>query len=651
MKCATSLADDEAGRQHTDKFITAVPAVLPSSLNSLHLRLVLRTSLSHASLYHPTLAGNLRSKRLLTSVSCLSLTLIQTMVHPIHTSAAPPAAFIPAPSTFVVPSAYYTSPEVARYIDVALASLPRNQHISLHSALQNKRSLPHRSRKPMLLLPPSDSETKYISRLPLLLPPVSPKSSVFDQLCVPVSDNCSIALCFRFLDWPSLLACRRVSRVWNEQSRSQFIGDGRGWTHKRDALTLLSAASNSCPPLSPANERHRLSTILDNSYVRSLCTSLPFLRLLELSKYDKLSRVDPISERALAYIATLSSLTSLTLNHYNVAVSDRSCLHLCKLQQLRTLSLSACRRITSQALLYLSTSPVARSLTSLDLSSCCGLTDVSALRDMRSLTSVDLSECRRLTVSSLSSALSKHPLVKLSVRGTHTTAKALSFLIHLPATITSLDLRSTDVDDSITHVLSQLRQTLSILRLADCIALSSSFLPSLMSLLQTDDLPTATLALVDLVYLDLARLPNVVTDNTLALLPSLTPNLQVLSVASTSITTTQPLGSLSRLHSLDADLCHSLHSLQSLSSLPLLRLSLWDCQELSNHQLLPLMACHTLRHLNLCGCRAVTAHVWEGWNERAGMAGLQRLNVRFCDAVPSEVESLRAARPALTLLV
>ena len=391
--------------------------------------------------------------------------------------------------------------------------------------------------------------------------------------------------------------------------------------------------------------------MLDNSFVRSLCSSLPFLRGLDLSKQDKLARVDPITERALAYIATLPSLTSLTLTHYNVAVSDRSCLHLCKLRQLRSLSLSACRRITSQTLLYLATSPMARSLTALDLSSCCGLTDVSALRDMRSVTSIDLSECRRLTVSSLSSALSSQSLTKLSLRGTHTTTGSLSFLLHSPANIRSLDLRSTDVDDAVVQVLAHLRPALSILRLADCAALSSMFLPSLYSLLQTDDLPPALLPFASLRYLDLARLPHAVTDNTLALLPSLTPYLQVLSVASTSITTTLPLGPLTHLHSLDADLCHSLHSLHSLPSLPLLRLSLWDCQELPDHQLLPLMASHTLRHVNLCGCRAVTARVWHAWVGGGGMSGLERLNVRFCGGVEGEVARLRVSRPGLTLLV
>ena len=572
-------------------------------------------------------------------------TRIQAMVLPSHPAADVCSAVIVAPPTSIVPSAYFTSPALAHYVNIALSSLPRRQALSLHSAIKLQRSLPYRPRKPMLLLPPSNSEAEAVWSPLLLLPPPSPRSgAAVDASSPPVPDNCSLALSFRFLDWPSLLACRSVSAAWNEQSRYHIVGDGRGWVHKRDA-----AASSL--PLSPASERKRLAAVTDNAYVRSLCTSLPFLRLLDLSKQDKLSRVDPITERALAYIATLSSLTSLTLSHYNTAVSDRSCLHLCKLRQLRSLALSACRRITSQTLLYLATSPVARSLTALDLSSCSGLTDVSALRDMRSLTSLDLSECRRLTVSSLSSAVSSHSLFKLSLRGTHTTTRSLSFLLHCPASIESLDLRSTDVDDDMLQVLAHLRMSLTVLRLADCTALSSAFLPSLSSLLQTEDLPAALMPFPSLRYLDLARLTVVVTDDTLPLLPPLAPHLQVLSVASTPITTTRPLGLFTRLHSLDADLCHSLHSLHALPGLPLLRLSLWDCQELPDHQLLPLMACHTLRHLNLCGCRGVTARVWQGWNGRAGMAGLQRLNVRFCGDVASEVDRLRVARPRLTLLV
>ena len=448
-----------------------------------------------------------------------------------------------------------------------------------------------------------------------------------------VPDNCSLALAFRYLDWPSLLACRRVSRAWHEQSRHQLIGDGRGWVHKRDRQATAAA--------------------MDNSHVRALCASLPFLRLLDLSKQDKLSRADPITERALASIAALSSLTSLTLTHYSTAVSDRSCLHLCKLRRLRTLSLSASRLITSQALLYLSASPVARSLTSLDLSSCCGLTDVSALRDMRSLGSVDLSECRRLTVASLSSALSSHSLIRLSLRGTHTTTKALSFLLQSPASLHTLDLRATDVDDGIALLLAHLRPSLKVLRLAECSALTAAFLPSLSALLQSDELPVATLPFASLRFLDLNHLLDVVGDSTLPLLPPLAPFLQVLSVASTPITTTQPLNALTRLHSLHADFCHSLLSLPSLHSLPLLRLSLWDCAELSEHQLLPLMHSATLRHVNLCGCRGVEGRMWQCWNKHAGMPNLERLNVRFCGGgagVERQVARLRADRTWMTLL-
>ena len=557
-----------------------------------------------------------------------------------------------APASAVVPSAYFTSPDIAHYIHIALASLPRHQALSLHSAvLSNRYPPPYRQRKPLLLLPASVYEAESLSHPLLLLPPASPKSRADNLPCLAVPDNCSLALSFRFLDWPSLFTCRSVSRGWNEQSRYQLIGEGRDWIQKRDAPALCFTASSTSQPLSPSSARQRLAAVMNNGYVRSLCASLPFLRALDLSKQDKLSRVDPITERALAYIATMPSLTSLTLTHYNIAVSDRSCLHLCKLRQLRTLSLSACRRITSQTLLYLATSPVARSLTSLDLSSCCGLTDVSALRAMRSLSSVDLSECRRLTVTSLSSALSSTSLTKLSLRGTHTTTRSLSFLLHSSATLQSLDLRSTDIDDGVVHVLAHLRPSLSVLRLADCAALSSTLLPSLSSLLQVEDLPSATSPFPSLRYLDLARLPSVITDSTLPLLPPLAPHLQVLSVASTPVTTTQPLGALTRLHSLDANFCHSLHSLHSLAQLPLLHLSLWDCQELPDHQLLSLMTCYTLRHVNLCGCRGVTARVWEGWNVSGGMVGLERLNVRFVGGAMSEVERLRAARPKLTLLV
>ena len=575
------------------------------------------------------------------------------MVLPTLPAADASSALILAPPTSVVPSAYFASQHLARYIHIALSSLPHQQALSLHSTLQTYRPPSFQHRQLKLLLPPTDCQAEpYVRRPLLLLLPASPKSAVAGVSCAAAPDNCSLALSFRFLDWQSLLVCRRVSKAWSEQSRYPLIGDGRGWLQKRDAAALLSSSSaTSLLPLSRASERKHLAAVMDNGYVRSLCASLPFLRLLDLSKQDKLSRVDPITERALAYIATLSSLTSLTLTHYNVAVSDRSCLHLCKLRQLRSLSLSACRRITSQTLLYLGTSAVTRSLTALDLSSCCGLTDVSALRDMRSLTSVDLSECRRLTVSSLSSALSLHSLTKLSLRGTHTTTRSLAFLLHSPASIKSLDLRSSDIDDAVMHVLVHLRPSLSVLRLADCAALSSTFLPSLSSMLQMDTLPPALLPFTALHYLDLARLPAVVTDNTLPLLPPLTPYLQVLSVASTPITTTQPLAPLARLHSLDADLCHSLRSLHSLHTAPLLRLSLWDCQELLDEQLLSLMPCHTLRHVNLCGCRGVTARVWEGWNERAGMVRLQRLNVRFCGGVASDTERLQAARPGLTLLV
>ena len=476
----------------------------------------------------------------------------------------------------------------------------------------------------------------------LSLPLPSPRSSVPLLLLLPPSpphrsrarlraDNCTVALCFRYLDYPSLFQCRRVCRLWWRQSNLRIVGEGRGWPE----------VARRRPRVDGAEVKERDKTF-GTTYVRALCHSLPFLRSLDLSKADKLSRSEGMTEAALSAVARLSSLTSLQLSHQAAAVTDRSALHLTKLRHLRLLNLSACRALTSQALHYLEASPVARSLTSLELSSCPLIADVSNLRGFPHLTSLNLNDCRRLDFSSLSS-LASLPLRSLALQSTHVTAASLSFLRATPSSsLTSLDCSACpDLDDSLATLLPHLG-ALKVLKLSDCPALSPLFLPTLAA-----SLPSP---LSSLLYLDLSKSPLVVTDASLPSLSFICPSLQILSLAQCSdLTTTAPLASLTSLHSLDLNLCRQLRSLAALPSLPLLTLRLWDCALLGDTQLTPLMRCDWLMDLNACssGVGEESVSLWK----QGGMKRLRRLNVRFCAGLSVYARGeLREARHEVTLI-
>ena len=446
------------------------------------------------------------------------------------------------------------------------------------------------------------------------------------------ADSCSVALCFRYLDYVSLFQCRRVCRLWWRQSSLRIVGEGRGWPEVERGRRRAGAA------VGGAAEVKVRQAVVDTAYVRALCRSLPFLRSLDVSKADKLSRSEQLTEAALSAVARLPSLTALQLSHQAQAVTDRSVLHLAKLRHLRALNLSACQALTSQALHWLRAAPMADSLTALDLSSCHLITDASDLGGFTHLSSLNLSGCRRLLPSSLSS-LASLPLRILALQSTHVTASSLSFL--RDASLTSLDCSAcADLDDAVATLLADLR-ALKVLKLADCPALSPLFLSTLSATLPSP--------LTSLLYLDLSKLPSVVTDATLAFLSSICPSLQVLSLSGCSeLHSTAPLAPLTCLHSLDLNLCRQLRSLAALPSLPLLSLRLWDCALLDDAQVLPLMRCEWLMDFNVCST-GVSEGCVRGWVE-GGMRRLRRLNVRFCAGLSVYAKGeLRETRREVTL--
>ena len=528
--------------------------------------------------------------------------------HSRSASTSTSTALIVLPPSALVPASFFASCDFSRHMRVLVHN---------HRVLHDCQIVPYQAQRTVLA---SSLRPLSVRRGPLLLlPPASPPRAVRAVK----ADHCTLALCFRFLDVQSLLACRRVSRLWLRQSRMRLVGEGRCWPEQRDKGRRGEG---------PA-KMHKAP--VDNAYVRALCHSLPFLQSLDLRKADKLGRSDGISEKALSSIAHLSSsLTSLTLTHYATAVTDRSVLHLTRLRRLRTLNLSACRSLTSQALHYLHDAPMSRTLTALDVSSCGRIGDVSYLRVFPHLTTLNLSECRRLVPSSLSS-LAGLPLTALSVQSTHVSAASLAFLTEGTSALSSLDCSACpDMDDAFAAILPHLR-ALKVLKLADCPALSPDFLPAAASAMSSP--------LTSLRCLDLSKLPAVVTDASLPFLASICPALQILHLSQCSeFTTTASLAALPALHSLSLNLCHSLRSLASLPSLPLVKLSLWDCALIGDAELLALMTCEWLVDVNVCSCRVGEDSV-RAWVE-GGMRRLRRLCLRFCTISEDARVELRDAR-------
>jgi hypothetical protein len=230
------------------------------------------------------------------------------------------SALIVLPPSSILPISFFQSHPFVRYLRRLYVVQQQQPHSSSSSS---KQLVPYEySAHGIVSVPQLPS---CACRPLLLLPPASPPRAR-RKLAAVRSDNLTLSLCFGWLDVASLLSARRVCRLWSSQSRRSIVGEGRCWV-QRDRSTSGKKRGN----------------LLDNAYVRSLCHSLPFLRGLDLSKPDKLSRGDGITERASFYIAALSCLTSLSVTHYGRAVTDRSVLHLTRLRRLRSLNLSACR--------------------------------------------------------------------------------------------------------------------------------------------------------------------------------------------------------------------------------------------------------------------------------------------------------------------
>ncbi len=131
------------------------------------------------------------------------------------------------------------------------------------------------------------------------------------------------------------------------------------------------------------------------------------LRTAQVTELD-LSRCD-------AHVSNLTNVTSLNLSGCD-GLTDVSLSHLSDLTYLAVLNLSGCDGLTDVSLSHLSD---LTNLAELNLSGCDGLTDVSLshLSDLTNLASLDLSGCYRLTDASLSHLSDLTNLASLDLNG------------------------------------------------------------------------------------------------------------------------------------------------------------------------------------------------------------------------------------------
>jgi Leucine-rich repeat (LRR) protein len=315
------------------------------------------------------------------------------------------------------------------------------------------------------------------------------------------------------------------------------------------------------------------------------------------------------SNRDLERLCENREITSLDLSGC-VWLTDLS--PLSGLSQLTSLDLSDCESLT-----FLSELSGLIRLTSLNLYGCSSLVDLSGLSGLSQLTSLNLSGCKSLTDLSPLSGLSQLTSLNLSYCESLVDLSGLSGLSQL----TSLDLSECESLTSLSELSGLSRLT--------SLQLSKKRLdrPNL-ALLKRSERSLADLsALSGLCQLTSLVIWNFESLTDLSWLSGLSQLTSLDISGCESLTSLPPMSGLIRLTSLDLGGCKSLTSLSSLSGLiRLTSLNLYGCSSLID--LSGLSGLSQLTSLDLSGCKSLT-----DLSGLSGMSQLTSLNLSYCESL------------------